>query len=412
MIRVYQVSQRAFSYVRQLNLFPSVPPSNDPLVLRNERFSTRLFIFLLILSTTILTSYISLINISESIEVKRPTFRQYSQLSIIHSQSLICHCLHISINYVQFTRIQHTMHQVCSSVFVTDQWIQYFISSRVTTLVREDFRLSGMSAFQALRGFCQIATRTVSDILTQFSLIQYVSSTLTSEQLFRSQIRTVFDQLLISTINKLLLSLQIIRDITHVNAFWSARNTNFLLFFRPNTTSMRLALYLYPDCSCALSSFCIDDSVIVDNLLHPVFWVPGVYRGCLITEALLQSDLQCFYDSTCIQQLQSYFNSSSPIFPALDPSLFSRYNITTTIQELINQSMVERWNLSITHQNYYDQCQPVACTYTIVTRNHAIYIVTTVFGLVGGLVTILKLIIPRLVKYVTQNQTMETSTAR
>jgi uncharacterized protein YpmS len=84
---------------------------------------------------------------------------------------------------------------------------------------------------------------------------------------------------------------------------------------------------------------------------------------------------------------------------SLDPILSSRYNKSSTIQELVNQLMVENWNLSHVYESYYKECQPKKCTYTFVTKNDAIYIVTTILGLIGGLVTVLKLLIPQLVKF-------------
>ena len=85
---------------------------------------------------------------------------------------------------------------------------------------------------------------------------------------------------------------------------------------------------------------------------------------------------------------------------ALDKSLSSRFFINSTIQELVDQLMVEEWNSSIMYENYYNECQPSECTYTHQTKNNVIYIVTTLVGLIGGLITVLKLIVPRLVMFV------------
>jgi hypothetical protein len=52
------------------------------------------------------------------------------------------------------------------------------------------------------------------------------------------------------------------------------------------------------------------------------------------------------------------------------------------------------------YDNYYNACQPAQCIYTHQTKNDIIYIVTTLVGLVGGLITVLKLVVPRLVKLV------------
>jgi hypothetical protein len=83
---------------------------------------------------------------------------------------------------------------------------------------------------------------------------------------------------------------------------------------------------------------------------------------------------------------------------ALDSSLPSQYFINSTIEDLINHLMVEQWNSSLIYDSYYNECQPAQCSYTYVTTNDIIYIVTTLIGLVGGLITVLKLVVPRLVK--------------
>jgi hypothetical protein len=85
---------------------------------------------------------------------------------------------------------------------------------------------------------------------------------------------------------------------------------------------------------------------------------------------------------------------------ALDPSLPSQYFVNSTIQNFFDHLMVEQWNKSITYEKYYNHCQPKQCTYTYKTKNTAIDIVTILFGLVGGLVTILQFIVPRLVKLI------------
>ena len=59
--------------------------------------------------------------------------------------------------------------------------------------------------------------------------------------------------------------------------------------------------------------------------------------------------------------------------------------------------MIEEWNLSTMYEGYYNQCRPAQCTYTYETRNDAIHIVTTLIGIVGGLVSVLRFIVPRVI---------------
>jgi beta-lactamase regulating signal transducer with metallopeptidase domain len=82
---------------------------------------------------------------------------------------------------------------------------------------------------------------------------------------------------------------------------------------------------------------------------------------------------------------------------ALDISLSSHFLENSTIEDLLDELMVEKWNSSIMYEDYFNECKPTQCTYTHQSKNNAIYIVTTIIGLIGGLTTALKLIVPRLV---------------
>jgi hypothetical protein len=85
---------------------------------------------------------------------------------------------------------------------------------------------------------------------------------------------------------------------------------------------------------------------------------------------------------------------------ALDSSLPSRYPNDSIIEDLVNNLMIEQWNISSLYNRYYNECQPTQCTYTIETRNDLIYIATTLFGIAGGLTTVLEVVVPRLVKFI------------
>ena len=116
-------------------------------------------------------------------------------------------------------------------------------------------------------------------------------------------------------------------------------------------------------------------------------------------EALLQSTLECFYNQTCLDILQSNISSTHSMnATALDSSLPSQYHPKSRVQEHVDQLMVEQWMKSAAFEKYYAECQPSQCTYSHETKNSAVYIITTIVGLVGGLVTVLKLAAPRLIK--------------
>ena len=81
-------------------------------------------------------------------------------------------------------------------------------------------------------------------------------------------------------------------------------------------------------------------------------------------------------------------------------SFLNVYSNNSTVQDLVDQLMIDTWNSSTMYNQYYNECQPAQCTYSYETRNDLVFIITTLIGLVGGLTTSLKIVIPRLVKLI------------
>jgi hypothetical protein len=390
-------------YLTTFNVFPSVPPTTDPYELQNERISTRLFIILLTIILTILLLYTSLVNVTKTVNIKNPSLAQYSQLHATYPQTLTCACTTISINYEQFLHVEYSFHQVCNSIFVTEEWNLYLASSYIVDQVYlDDFRTTATYTFQALSVFCDLINRTISDSLIRFYSSQYVSASVIPLELFHVQVQSLIDQFILSTTNAFLLSLSMIRGTIQGNALLSGLQSNYAFFVSDDNKTLLSSVEDYSDCKCDASPTCVEPSAFYDSDNgNALFIVPGVYIGCYIIESLLQSTLECFYNQSCIREVRSYLkrNFFLPII-ALNSSLPTQYFINSTIEELVDNLMVEQWNSSLMYDSYYNACQPAQCTYTHQIKNDIIYIVTTLVGLVGGLITVLKLVVPRLVELV------------
>ena len=133
------------------------------------------------------------------------------------------------------------------------------------------------------------------------------------------------------------------------------------------------------------------------------FEVPGVFIGCYAVEATLQSNLASFYNQSWVIEFRTaiQFETYSPVSvktTALNASLDSQYNLTTPIMNMLQKMMMEKWDTNVNYSAYYEQCHPTECKYTYIVKYDLVYIITTMIGLVGGLTTILQLIIPRAVK--------------
>ncbi|CAF1010004.1 unnamed protein product [Adineta steineri] len=85
---------------------------------------------------------------------------------------------------------------------------------------------------------------------------------------------------------------------------------------------------------------------------------------------------------------------------ALDSSLPSQYSEDSTIENLLNNLMIEEWNSTQMYAQYYNECQPIECTYTTRTRNNILYVITTLIGIIGGLTRVSKILVPLLVKII------------
>ncbi|CAF0801989.1 unnamed protein product [Adineta steineri] len=397
--RVRALYQKTKFFFLNLNLFPSVPPTINEHQLRNQRIATRLFIFVLIILLYILLLYTSLINITETVNVKTPSIQEYSKLYNSYSQALTCECTQISINYEKFILIKYTLHQVCHSDFVTQEWIDYLETSSGDYLLKSyDFRFSGIYLFQTISAFCTLVNQTILNQLAQFYSNQYVSASVIPSNIFQLQTKAFISQFISSSTNEFLLSLSMIRNTTQSNALFSGTLTNYDSY-QYYGAFVREPVW-YGNCSCYSSAACTTPSSIYDLASYTVLLsVPGLYAGCYIVESLLQSNLQCFYNQTCINNLQSYFIVSSVMnVTALDISLSIQFLENSTISDILDQLMVEKWNSSSIYENYYGECQPSSCSYTVTSKNSAIYIVTTLIGLVGGLITVLKFVVPYLVQ--------------
>jgi hypothetical protein len=85
--------------------------------------------------------------------------------------------------------------------------------------------------------------------------------------------------------------------------------------------------------------------------------------------------------------------------------------MNSTIKTLVDNLMIEEWNTTTIFENYYNECQPIQCTYSFAKRHDLIYIVTTLFGIAGGLTTVLELVLPRLVKFLRKKKEQQQQTA-
>lgn len=376
--------------------------ANDLYQLRTQRLSTRAFIVIFIFSSCILFFYTVQQTSVYTFTITAPTLQPYKQLHQQYSQTLTCRCSQISNKYGTFIAIEYSQHPICSSIYISDQWIAD-IAYHPGTFWSSDFRLVGRHMFQALRLLCQLTQESIHTALEQFYSNNHVTDLAIHEELLQYQADTRIQEFIDSATNNFRFSLRMIRDTSQTNSLASVMSTNSYFMFNNRSDLLDNALMSYSGtCGCDASSTCVSNApIFVGNTLSSAWFVPGFYIGCFFVEALRQSDLHCFYNQSCIDDLIIHLNmAQSTLYTSMNESSLIHSKTDTQIGTIIDALMVDQWKWNINHTNYFDQCRPKECTYTIVARNSWINIVTTTFGLIGGLVTVLKIIIPRLVQLV------------
>ena len=144
--------------------------------------------------------------------------------------------------------------------------------------------------------------------------------------------------------------------------------------------------------------------------------VNGFFTGCTSLEALLVSTLACLYDNQCIQTLIAYFPALTQVCIAefvfliliLSSSVQSNFNWTNSslnadrrnisVYDNLLDLFVEEWSTQVNYSQYFDECASLSCSYIVTDQRDLSYAFTMFISLYGGLIIILRLIAPSLIK--------------
>ena len=124
----------------------------------------------------------------------------------------------------------------------------------------------------------------------------------------------------------------------------------------------------------------------------PDFTLPGMLVGCFPLNVLLQSTLECLFNSTCLTVLQSSLLVSLPLsVTPLNDDGQSRFSLKTTVQVIVDELLIEHWIGTSNYSAFYGQCNPTRCTYSYMPKVNVTLIISTIISLFGGLCIALKI---------------------
>ncbi|CAF1542995.1 unnamed protein product [Adineta ricciae] len=412
--------RNVYDYIFKLNFFDT--ETDDEHVKRNEILSTRIYIIVLIIILSLFIEYSSLATQTTIITISSPTQKQFEQLQLKYSIDLKCPCKQFSIPYKEFISVKVKYNEICSSDFVSQQWIDYLYFESLSYYHPLDFRRNAPFKFQLLRTLCQQAIEMINNSLEQFYSNDFITIKPISMNTFNVQLNSTLKAFQQTTFLSFQNLLRLIREEISENRLYSAidrrsffkldLNTYDLFFFQicyKDNTDDRVdddvsdndALYrkpekIYLDINKYDYSECISSSEDVG----PTEQIPGMFVSSLPIESLMYSTLECLFDQKCLNIISLYIHSSStPIhrFSILTQHPSTKYQ---TIKVLANRSFVEEWINDNSYEKYYNYCQPLFCEYRDKSRNAYVYIFTTTISLFGGLKILLPLIIINIVTFI------------
>ena len=388
-----------FTWLSRLNLFYNAHKSSEKTLHREHR-STRIYLLLLATGLIILALYNALDKEVNIVNVQEPTLAIYQRLVRDHdiAASIRCPCARVSVRYSSFLQVTTVLHQVCSSVFVQTSWIESFMnSSDWQTVPITDFRIQGFNFFLSLSSMCAIAIDQVSTATNCFSNHQLNNAELIPHaQLFfktdgeNEPMRQWYTRTFMNKLQFTLDLIQVNQLMTLYLSNWSMRVNDTASTYSNIPLPSPSAFYGSTNCSCATSKVCTQPMLLKEEI------IPGMVMGCIPMESILRSTLVCLYNQSCVDRIN--VARLETISPLVNVSLLqSVYATDSTVKGLFQEIFLEQWLINTSYADYYKECAPTSCFYSIFVKNNPLSVILSLLSLYGGLTVALRFLVPRLV---------------
>ena len=377
--------------------------------MRQDPFKQRSFIIATRVYLTLLCFFICILFIDtiSSVQIRtttvlKPDRATFEKLYVSYASTLQCPCNQIIIPYNSFIVLSPKYHPVCSSLYISDTWINWISYGEHDNRGRfyQDFRVAGVDFFNMLRSLCSQIQITVNDAAYVFNHSTLVNDKVLPEVELKARVSTILNQFKSDTVS--LFNRAIILNKLYARTMFPASQTNTIMS-TSDTILTTTRIEFHPvsttrdHCSCTLNENCPELLSFYaygsDDENDITFEVPHFFLDCFTSQAVLGSTLECFFDETCLHTIKSKISSNSSIAVSVLPVNGTRFPPNTSIGTFVSE-LVEEWGDKINYPQYYTQCSPSRCFFTVSTRNDALYALTTLIALLGGLSVVLRYIVP------------------
>ena len=381
--------------------------NKDAAQVHHQRLASRLFLLLITIVVIALLLYTALTVRKITITIYQPTQNQLVNLSKSYSTTLICPCQQISISYRSFTSVDVTHHSVCSSLFITSEWLQLISAANISY----DAELLDLQIFldafwQTIAALCRNSKKTLDNAINNFNSTNIITPQMISIEELKTRAQASLD-FEMKTVQAILhRTLLTIRQMISGNQIVSGLGTNadLQIFHSEDAFATKTLVYprirSYGNCSCLNMNGCRRPFNLssFNHESNEIFI--GLFFDCYLVDATLASSLQCYFSSNCSKSLHPTME-----FTSLIESNLVRHRINTIVETLFNDLFIEDLNMTVVFNDYFTHCNPSACIYTKEHRFDVLFIFSTIIGVIGGFVTVLKFLSPLVIKLICRIRT-------
>ena len=269
---------------------------------------------------------------------------------------------------------------------------------------------------QYLRSFCLSSQRAVSYIRSYALPSAMISTEVLPPSSIQLEVNLMEKKLQEDSSWQVILVAIFLKLVTSSSHWMSGLGTSTFVYLKSNQSSTASAgmnvFQLSEDatsCSCLTKNECsIDGNIYLNHstvgygiynmstLMNNRIRIKGFKVDCLPLDGFFSSTLECYYNRTCLQ----LFASDSTPFTLLVSTGETRFSPSTSILDLISNSLVEKWSVKLSYAHYFTACAPTTCSYSFNQRNNFLVIFTTIIALIGGLNTVLRIVVPLIVRFI------------
>ncbi|CAF1146722.1 unnamed protein product [Adineta steineri] len=337
---------------------------------------------------------------------------KFKELYSKYNKTLSCPCSTTSITYKNFVSNTIKLHPVCSSRFVSQEWIHALYLSNASRYGVSDFRTTASSQFEILSSFCSLAQDIVNHTKNDVGSNEFVTIYLLPDKQVEHEVNTIIESYKKGASARMITFLDYFRSTIRANYLISALNTNLLVTLVHHLIAGTMFSLLSTEYTHASGDIltCGTHNLFIAATLNPVIdesnsvfgrfhfknlpnstIVSGFFGACIPLEALLQSTLDCLYEIECLELLSDYFPSLNDLHINWTNSTLISKQQNLSFNDYLNDLLIDEWLPKPNYSKYFDHCNPSFCTYTKTHQAEFIYAITLFISLYGGLVMILRL---------------------